>query len=58
MKCVLCNVPLEMKRITFIYLGHEMYHQVPCCPVCGQVYISEELAQGKMYEVETQLEDK
>lgn len=58
MKCVQCGVSLEMKKATFIYLDHEMYHEVPCCPICGQVYISEELALGKMHQVEIQLEDK
>lgn len=58
MKCVKCGVSLEMKKITFIYLDHEMYREVPCCPICGQVYISEELALGKMHQVEIELEDK
>ena len=28
------------------------------CPKCGKVYISEELAEGRMWEVEQMLEDK
>jgi hypothetical protein len=42
----------------FSYLGHVFRTDVPRCPSCGQVFISEELAAGRMAEVETTLEDK
>jgi hypothetical protein len=32
--------------------------QLPRCPNCGQVYVPEMLAMGKMLEVEKALEDK
>lgn len=54
-----CNhvemVPLE---VTFSYLGREFRHPVLRCPACGQVYIPEELAKGRMAEVESALEEK
>lgn len=56
--CVKCEVCLVSLKTTFKYLKHEFYVDLPRCPVCGQVYVSEELAKGKMAEVETSLEDK
>ena len=49
---------IAYEKTVFQYLDHEMYHEVPCCPVCGQVFISQELANGKIATVEAQLEDK
>jgi uncharacterized protein with PIN domain len=56
--CARCNVPLEKIETKFSYLGHVFTHPIPKCPSCGQVYIPEELAAGKISEVETMLEDK
>jgi len=56
--CAKRKVPLQMTKVTLNYLGHQMKHDFPKCPVCGQVYISEEIVNGKMKEVETTLEDK
>jgi len=56
--CAKCNVRLVPIKTTFTYLKHEFNVDLPRCPVCRQVYVSEELAEGKMAEVETQLEDK
>jgi len=56
--CAKCNVPLAPKKTVFTYMGHNVSHEVPVCPECGQVFISKELAEGKMAEVEEQLEDK
>jgi len=58
LRCMKCNKELVEKVIRFDYLGHLMDHAVPCCPECGQPYVSEALATGKMAEVETTLEDK
>jgi YgiT-type zinc finger domain-containing protein len=49
---------LVVKKIVFEYLGHTVAHEVPACPKCGKVYISKELAEGRMSEVEQALEDK
>jgi ribosomal protein S27AE len=56
--CARCGVPLEPAKAQFAYLGHKFHTEVPRCPKCGQVFISEELARGRMAEVETSLEDK
>lgn len=56
--CMKCNVPLVPLKTTFTYLKHEFYADLPRCPVCKQVYVSEELAKGRMASVETTLEDK
>lgn len=56
--CIKCNAQLVLLKTTFFYLKHEFYADIPKCPVCGQVYVSEELAKGRMATVETTLEDK
>jgi len=58
MKCGLCNEPLVIKKTLFSYLGRSFTHEVPRCPKCGKVFISMELAEGRMADVERQLEDK
>jgi ssDNA-binding Zn-finger/Zn-ribbon topoisomerase 1 len=57
-KCAKCDRELVMRRTVLTYLGHSVSHEVPTCPKCGKVYICEELAEGKMSEVEQTLEDK
>ncbi len=49
---------MELRKTTFRYLGHEMTHPILRCPVCGQAFIPEELANGKILSVEKVLEDK
>ena len=56
--CCKCNVELVQKKTTFSYMGFSFRTDLPCCPSCGQVYISEELVTGKMAEVEMELEEK
>jgi len=58
LKCGLCNEPLVIRKTVFSYLERSFTHDVPRCPKCGKVYISMELAEGRMAEVEHQLEDK
>jgi hypothetical protein len=57
-KCGKCNEGLVMKKTVFSYLGHTVAHEVLTCPKCGKIFIPEGLAEGKMAEVEEQLEDK
>ncbi len=57
-KCGKCGIELAKKKTSFSYLGHTFAHEVLRCPKCGKVFISKELAEGKMSEVESQLEDK
>lgn len=56
--CHKCQTELKLTSVTFSYMGHMMKYEVPVCPICGQVYISQELAQGKVRTVETEMEDK
>jgi len=56
--CRKCGKPLETQKVVFEYLGHSFSHEVPRCPQCGKVLISGLLADGKITEVETTLEDK
>ena len=57
-KCGACSTELVPKKIVLAYMGHTVAHEVPTCPKCGKVYICEELAEGRMSEVEQALEDK
>lgn len=58
MTCLKCQVAMEMKQKGFSYLGRVFHTDILTCPVCGQVYVSEDLAKGRMNEVETLMEDK
>jgi len=56
--CCACDIPLEVGKVHFSYLGHNFSHDLPRCSQCGQVFITEDLVRGKMMSVETTLEDK
>ncbi|MDY0094120.1 MAG: YgiT-type zinc finger protein [Candidatus Vecturithrix sp.] len=56
--CYTCQKELEMRKTDFTYLGHTFFTDLPRCPECGLVYISEELVKSRIAEVEMQLEDK
>jgi uncharacterized protein with PIN domain len=56
--CDRCKAELELMDAQFNYLKRSFRHKVLRCPTCGQVYIPEELARGRMQEVEQTLEDK
>ena len=56
--CGKCQMELQMQKIVFKYLGHSFSHDVMACPKCGKVFIPQELAEGRMAEVEETLEDK
>ncbi len=56
--CAKCNIPLELGKVTVAYLGSEFPVDLYRCPQCGFVLVSEDLALGKMAEVEQMLEDK
>lgn len=57
-RCARCDRELEVASVTVGYLGSSFQVDLPRCPGCGLVHVSEELALGKMAEVEQQLEDK
>ncbi|MFZ4462990.1 MAG: DVU_1557 family redox protein [Bacteroidales bacterium] len=56
--CFKCNKELELKKTNFTYLGHSFFTEIPRCPECGMVYISEEMVKGRISDVEMQMEDK
>ena len=57
-KCHDCNLFLVVRSVEIIYLGNRFNAELPQCPQCGFVLVSEEVAMGKMAEVERILEDK
>ncbi|MDR2355072.1 MAG: hypothetical protein LBE16_02640 [Clostridiales Family XIII bacterium] len=57
-KCARCDRALVPKKTVFKYLERSFTHEVLCCPSCGRVFIPQELAEGRMAEVEHMLEDK
>ena len=56
--CDACGKPLVMREVVFHYLNNTFHVDLPACPECGLVFINEELAMGKMAEVEGIFEDK
>ncbi|MCI7300958.1 MAG: hypothetical protein SOR93_02350 [Clostridiales Family XIII bacterium] len=56
--CGKCKVELVLKKTDFQYMRFTFNHQVPVCPVCGQVYLSEELVNEKVKELEKNFEEK
>ena len=57
-QCEKCGISLIDKEIEFKYLEVEFTATAPCCPQCGQVFLSEEIVLGKLSEIEQMLEDK
>jgi predicted RNA-binding Zn-ribbon protein involved in translation (DUF1610 family) len=57
-ECEKCGRNLVVDKVAVEYLGNQFAAELPACPGCGRVYISEDLAMGKMAEVEQLLEDK
>jgi len=56
--CKRCNVRTEVSRVQIAYLGSVFSIELPKCPECGAVVVTEEIAGGKMAEAEQLLEDK
>ena len=57
-RCRRCDQAMVAASVTLEYLGNQFTTELPRCPACGLVHIPEELALGKMAEVEQLLEDK
>ena len=57
-KCFRCDQPLVADSVIADYLGINITTQLPQCPDCHSVLVSEELAVGKIAEVEKLLENK
>jgi hypothetical protein len=56
--CAQCNLPLVSSQVNVAYLGSAYPVELLRCPQCGLTLVTEELATGKMAEVEKTLEDK
>jgi uncharacterized protein with PIN domain len=56
--CCRCNVPLVKSKSVLTYQGQKLTYDLDRCPRCGQIYIPEDLAIGKMAEVEYSIEEK
>lgn len=57
-ECLKCGVPMEPGKVTVSYMGSSFPVDLLKCKKCGLVLITEDLALGKMLEVEKALEDK
>ena len=57
-RCDKCNRELIAGPVSVAYMGNRFTADLPHCPDCGRVLISEHVAMGKMAEVEKLLEDK
>lgn len=56
--CSKCDVLLEPGKVNITYLKSSFPAELLICPKCGVVYVPEDLALGKMLEVEKTLEEK
>ena len=56
--CANCNIPMQLGKVDISYLGNSFPVDLLKCPNCGLILIPEEMALGKMAEVEKALEDK
>jgi len=57
-RCMACDREMEIGPVTVEYMGHRFTVDLARCPGCGRAMVSEDLAMGKMAEVEQILEDK
>lgn len=56
--CHKCGSRLTLGKVVLSYLGSDFPVELYKCSQCNLVYIPEDLAQGKMQQVEKLLEDK
>jgi hypothetical protein len=56
--CDKCKEKLIPRKVKATYLSGNFEVELLTCPVCHNVYVGEELALGRMLEVEKTLEDK
>lgn len=57
-RCSACDEVLVPTPVELEYLDSLFNVELPACPKCGYVLIPENLALGKMHQVEQLLEDK
>lgn len=56
--CDRCGKELVIGEVKFTYLDFDFRENLPKCPQCGQVFLSEEFVNTKVVSVEEQLEEK
>jgi hypothetical protein len=58
LRCAKCGVDLIPRPVILSYMTSSFPVELPACPVCGYIFIPEELAVGRILYVERALEDK
>ena len=58
LSCAKCKQDLVPGKVTVSYLGNSFPLELLKCPSCGLVFVSEDLATGKMLQEEQEMEDK
>ncbi|MDD3846780.1 MAG: hypothetical protein PHC90_10525 [Syntrophorhabdaceae bacterium] len=56
--CVKCDRKLELATVKLKYMEETFGVEIPACPSCQRIFVSEEDATGKMALAEKMLEDK
>lgn len=56
--CAACDLPLALATVKLAYLDETFAVDLPACPACQRVFVSEEQAVAKMALAERMLEDK
>ncbi len=56
--CAKCNQAMTPGKVMVTYLGYSFPVELVRCPTCKKAHVSEDLATGKMFQVEQLLEDK
>ena len=57
-RCDRCQCDLVVGQVSVAYMNNRFTTDLPYCPICRTVLITETVATGKMAEVEQILEDK
>ncbi|MDR2770930.1 MAG: hypothetical protein LBB57_02705 [Clostridiales Family XIII bacterium] len=56
--CCKCDVSLEIRKVLFKYMNRSYSAMSFACPICGQVYESQEVIRCRAEKVEALLEEK
>ena len=56
--CERCNLELVKAKVKLTYLNMRFEEELYKCPKCSQVFVPEQLATGKILDVEMALEEK